>query len=289
MRASVAAEAEAQEPAVEPPREPEFYEVFIDKPLGISFGRGNDGSAYVIKVDASKGNIDDQVEVGDRVMNISASFGSDVWEAKNYGQVVYAIKTRNGEVYLRLQRNFGDLTSLQEEEMTDTERRFRSERAGGNYSAGTKEVQEKKYIERKESDRKRRELFNDALALYKKGDLENALIEFENVLALEPKNYVGDDFARVTQTYRVTQYNVACCYAAMDQVEAGLDSLASALAAGFDDFKTVRKDASLNNLRKNKRFATLVNRYDEPLINEGAIKALKNIFSFGRKQADDDE
>ena len=37
--------------------------MFIDKPLGISFGRGNDGSAYVIKVDASKGNIDDQVEV----------------------------------------------------------------------------------------------------------------------------------------------------------------------------------------------------------------------------------
>lgn len=51
-----------------------------------------------------------------------------------------------------------------------------------------------------------------------------------------------------------------------------MDSLASALAAGFDDFKTVRKDASLNNLRKNKRFATLINRYDEPLINEGAIK-----------------
>ena len=44
-----------------------------------------------------------------------------------------------------------------------------------------------------------------------------ALIEFENVLALEPKNYLGDDFARVTQTYRVTQYNVACCYSAMDQ------------------------------------------------------------------------
>lgn len=67
----------------------------------------------------------------------------------------------------------GNIWHWQEEEMTDTERRFRSERAGGNYSAGTKEVQEKKYIERKESDRKRRELFNDALALYKKGDLEN--------------------------------------------------------------------------------------------------------------------
>ena len=49
-------------------------------------------------------------------------------------------------------------------------------------------------------------------------DVAQALIEFENVLAMEPKNYVGDDFSRVTQTYRVTQYNIACCYAAMGQV-----------------------------------------------------------------------
>ena len=63
--------------------------------------------------------------------------------------------------------------AAQEEEMTDSERRFKAERAGGNYSQGTKEMQEKKYIERKEQDRKRRELFNDALAMYKKGDLEN--------------------------------------------------------------------------------------------------------------------
>ena len=61
----------------------------------------------------------------------------------------------------------------QEEEMTDAERRFKSERAGGNYSAGTKEMQEKKYIERKEAERKRRELFYDALAMYKAADLEN--------------------------------------------------------------------------------------------------------------------
>ncbi len=37
------------------------------------------------------------------------------------------------------------------------------------------------------------------------------------MLALEPKNYVGDDFSRITQIYRVTQYNIACCYAAMGQ------------------------------------------------------------------------
>ena len=45
-----------------------------------------------------------------------------------------------------------------------------------------------------------------------------ALVDFENVLSLEPKNFVGDDFSRVTQIYRVTQYNIACCYSAMDQV-----------------------------------------------------------------------
>lgn len=38
---------------------------------------------------------------------------------------------------------------------------------------------------------------------------------------MEPKNYVGDDFSRITQIYRVTQYNIACCYAAMGSVRAG--------------------------------------------------------------------
>lgn len=35
-----------------------------------------------------------------------------------------------------------------------------------------------------------------------------SLIDFENVLSMEPKNYLGDDFSRVTQIYRVTQYNI---------------------------------------------------------------------------------
>ena len=130
--------------------------------------------------------------------------------------------------------------------------------------------------------------------------MAQALIEFENVLAMEPQNFVGDDFSRITQTYRVTQYNIACCYAAMGQVrwpphvhcslcsvpchcfvkvvhgsiqvDAGLDALSGALAAGYDDFRTVRTDSSLDSLRKNKKFKTLVDNYDPPFINEGAIK-----------------
>lgn len=45
-------------------------------------------------------------------MKVSASFGTDVWEAQNFGQVMYAIKTRNGDVYLKMKRNFGDTSGL---------------------------------------------------------------------------------------------------------------------------------------------------------------------------------
>ncbi len=48
--------------------------------------------------------------------------------------------------------------------------------------------------------------------------LLQALVDFEEVLGMEPPNYVGDDFSRVTQIYRVTQYNISCCYSAMNQV-----------------------------------------------------------------------
>ncbi len=48
--------------------------------------------------------------------------------------------------------------------------------------------------------------------------LGQALIDFEEVIALEPLKYMGDDFSRVTQLYRVAQYNVACCYSSIDQV-----------------------------------------------------------------------
>lgn len=47
---------------------------------------------------------------------------------------------------------------------------------------------------------------------------EQALQDFEEVISTEPKNYLGDDFSRITQIYRVAQYNLACCYSAIDQV-----------------------------------------------------------------------
>ena len=59
-------------------------------------------------------------------------------------------------------------------------------------------------------------------------------------------------------------------------------------ATGFEDYDKVRKDPNLATLRKSPKFKRVIDRYDEPIINEGAIKALKSLFSFGKK-SDNDE
>ena len=60
---------------------------------------------------------------------------------------------------------------LVQDDSAGAERQFKSERAGGNYGAGTKEIQAKNYTTRKENERKRRELFDDALAKFKKNQI----------------------------------------------------------------------------------------------------------------------
>lgn len=62
--------------------------------------------------------------------------------------------------------------SLQEEELSEAEKRFKMERGGGNYGVGTKEMQEANYRQRKEQEKKRRELFDEALAKFKQNNIE---------------------------------------------------------------------------------------------------------------------
>ncbi len=50
--------------------------------------------------------------------------------------------------------------------------------------------------------------------------LQGALVDFENVSSLEPRNYVGDNLARFTPILPVTHYNIACCYSMLGQVSA---------------------------------------------------------------------
>ena len=53
------------------------------------------------------------MQPGDKILKVSASFGTDIWDAINYGQVMYAIRTRNGGVFFELQSNGGDTTAMQ--------------------------------------------------------------------------------------------------------------------------------------------------------------------------------
>lgn len=52
------------------------------------------------------------VQVGDKLVQVSASFGDDVWDAGKFGQCMYAIKTRNGDLYFRFKKMYGDLSSF---------------------------------------------------------------------------------------------------------------------------------------------------------------------------------
>ena len=53
------------------------------------------------------------VQVGDKILLVSASFGEDVWEAGKFGQCMYAIKTRNGDLYFKFLKKYGDLSSFE--------------------------------------------------------------------------------------------------------------------------------------------------------------------------------
>ena len=45
----------------------------------------------------------------------------------------------------------------------------------------------------------------------------------------------------------------------------------------------IRSDPNLATARADESFKSMMNKYDEPLINESAINALKSLFSFGKK------
>ena len=81
------------------------------------------------------------------------------------------------------------------------------------------------YSKKRELENQRLDMFDEAIELYNAKDFDNALIVFEEVAALEPKNYMGDDFSKTTEIYKVAQYNIACCYAAMRDSGRAVDVL----------------------------------------------------------------
>merc|ERR1711908_27294 len=122
---------------------------------------------------------------------------------------------------------------------------------------------------------------DDGLEKFKSKDFENAILDWENVLGLEPANYMGDNFSKVSQIYQVAAYNIACAYSKLGQTDPGLEALDQALNSGFSDYDKCRQDKNLAAIRQAapEQFKEIMDKYDEPIINMDAINAVKNFFT----------
>lgn len=249
----------------------EEYEVTIEKPYGLKFTKGRDGGTYVEAIQpGAAADLTGQFEVGDKVLATSSVFGEEIWPAAGYGQTMYCIRQRIGPLYMKMERRFGKWDGAGD--LTEKEI-IRFERNSGVVSGRVREIQLQNYQRKMEQKMQREEDLRMGLKLYKDGKYEEALEKFESVLGSKPE----------PSEAAIASYNVACSYSKLGRVEAALSALEDALKSGYEDFKAVRTDPDLANLRKSEEFEPLLKNYDESFINENAINAIKSLFGLGNK------
>lgn len=263
--------AESSESKEEGKEEYEEYEVEIVQPYGLKFVKGRDGGTYIDAI--APGGFADQTKmftVGDKVIATSAVFGTEMWPAAEYGRTMYTIRQRIGPLLMKMQKRYGKIETRGD--LTEREI-IRAERNSGVVSDKVREIQMQNFIRKKEQKEQRERELREGLQLYKIGKYEEALEKFESVLGSKPEYNEAS----------VASYNVACCYSKLNQIQAGLSALEDALKSGFEDFKRIRTDPDLENVRKSENFDPLLKRFDESFINENAINAIKSLFGFGKK------
>lgn len=256
------------------PKVGEEYEVSQAKPIGIKWQKCQDGAIYAKELDV---NADPRIQRGDKLIEVSASFGDEIWPASSYQQTMMAIKTRNGNIYMKILSRGGDMDIF---DLEVEKSGFKKERSGGNYGKGTQEEQLKRYQSSKQEALDRTKLFDNGLEMFRKGDYYDAISEFVLAKDLEPPKYVGDNFERVTQIYKASAYNIACCYSKLNEMEDGLAALTDCMESGFDDYKKIREDPNLAELRQSPQFKPLMDQYDEPIFSSEAFEALGDLGKF---------
>ena len=84
-------------------------------------------------------------------------------------------------------------------------------------------------------------------ALTRAGRHQEALEADLRVTVLRPKDAVA-------------HYNLACSYSNLEDVDSAFDALHRAFDLGYNDYRHLLKDPDLQNLRKDRRFKSLLNR-----------------------------
>lgn len=267
-----ASETETEETSESEEEKYEEYEVEIVQPYGLRFAKGRDGGTYIDAI-APGGSAyqTGKFTVGDKVLATSAVFGEEIWPAAEYGRTMYTIRQRIGPLLIKMQKRYGKVDTGGE--LTEKEI-IRNERNSGVVSNRVREIQMQNYLRKKEQKQQREKELREGLQLYKNAKYEEALEKFESVLGSKPEPNEAS----------VASYNVACCYSKLNQIQAGLSALEDALKGGFEDFKRIRTDPDLANIRASEEFEPLMKKFDESFINENAINAIKSIFGLFNKE-----
>jgi len=58
-------------------------------------------------------------------------------------------------------------------------------------------------------------------------------------------------------------YNLACDYSLLNEIDRAIEALKKAISLGYDDFDYLKRDRDLENLRKDKRFKSLISLFKE--------------------------
>ena len=113
-------------------------------------------------------------------------------------------------------------------------------------------------------------------------NINNAITEFSNAIKKDPGyataysnrsvaymmqkkyNLALDDLKKAKElkpSDPAIRYNLASCHSLMGNVDLGFVELDAALANGFNDYDTLRKDPDLANLRKSKDWRKTLEKY----------------------------
>jgi tetratricopeptide (TPR) repeat protein len=92
-------------------------------------------------------------------------------------------------------------------------------------------------------------------ALIALGNIYTKNGEYEKGLAIDLK------LSRICSDNPTIFYNLACSYSLLNKKTLGLKALEQAFKLGYDDINYLFRDPDLHNLRKSKRFSSVVEKY----------------------------